>query len=778
MQDTTIALAVGLSSRSKSWKNKEMLWSELVDRLSLSTQTPETLREFIQASKEDQHRIKDVGGYVGGYLRGGKRSPENVVHRQVLTLDVDFATSDFFEDFKFMYSNAAVIHGTHKHSALEPRLRLIVPLSRACSPDEYVAIARRVAGNLGIDLFDNTTFETNRLMFWPSHPKDVTYYFEEQKGELLDADEVLASYIDWKDTSLWPTAEKKIREIGEQAKKQEDPTFKRGIVGAFCRTYGIDEAIEAFLSDSYTPTTEGRYTYSGGSTASGLIVYDNLFAYSHHGTDPASGKLCNAFDLVRVHKYSHLDPNEKSTKSFAAMEAFAMADKAVRRTLAKENLQEAAESFGDLGELEVDAFAWMENLEIDSKGGYLSTANNIDLIFLNDKHLKGNFRFNLFDKRITITKSTRWREVTAEEPMRNVDYSGVRNYIESVYGISAQSKIEDSFILEAERNAFHPIRTYLDGLVWDGGLRIDELLIKYFGAEDNIYTREAIRKVLCAAVARVMTPGCKFDYAMVLVSKEGFRKSSFIKALGKTWFSDTFLGVHGKEALEALQGVWIMEMAELAGLRKAEVVAVKHFITKQEDRFRPSYGRVSEDYPRQCVFIGTTNESEFLKSPTGDRRFWPIDLNRPMTLKEINALEIDQLWAEAVFLWKQGEQLFLSPEAEALAFEQQRLHGETDERTGLIQRYLDKKLPSDWNNKDVYERKAFIESDVEGINERKYVCVAEIWCECLGKNKEEMQKYNTRDLNDILRTLPGWVYKPTTKNFGGYGKQKYYEKII
>ena len=245
--DGELDIAIGLSARSKVWSNKKLKWSELVSRLGEENKTTETLKEFVSASKEDQLKIKDVGGYVGGYLRGGKRSPANVVHRQLMTLDLDFAHKDLWDDFTLQFDNAAVLHGTHKHSDASPRYRLIMPLSREVTADEYVAISRKIAGIIGIDLFDNSTFETNRLMFWPSTPKDMDYYFKVQDGPWIDADEILNSYADWKDSSLWPTASSRFEAVDRAVKKQEDPTIKRGLIGAFCRTYSIPEAIETFL---------------------------------------------------------------------------------------------------------------------------------------------------------------------------------------------------------------------------------------------------------------------------------------------------------------------------------------------------------------------------------------------------------------------------------------------------------------------------------------------------------------------------------------------------
>ena len=344
--DGKIDIATGLSAKSKVWKNKAMLWSEFANKLKNVTVTSETFKDYISATKQEQSKIKDVGGYVGGYLRQGKRSPANVVHKQLLTLDIDFAHLNFWEDFQMLFSNAAVLHATHKYSPADPRFRLVMPLSREATPDEYVAVARRIAGNLGIDLFDNTTFETNRLMFWPSVSNDVEYYFEQQDGPWVDVDEMLATYIDWKDSSLWPTSSKNFDAIHEASKKQEDPESKKGIVGAFCRTYTITEAIDKFLKDIYTEAGDERYTYAKGTTAAGLVIYDDKFAFSHHGTDPCGSKLCNAFDLVRIQLFGHLDSvesefNSAKSKSYQAMEEFVLSDSLVKKTIAAENLSNA-----------------------------------------------------------------------------------------------------------------------------------------------------------------------------------------------------------------------------------------------------------------------------------------------------------------------------------------------------------------------------------------------------------------------------------------------------
>lgn len=790
-----IDIAVGMSAESRTWKNKQVTWEELKEKLTTEHKTNETFKAYMAASKSDQLKIKDVGGFVGGFLRKGRRKPENVAHRQIITLDIDEGRSDFWLDFKMLYNNEAVLHGTHKYSPADPRYRLIMPLSRECAPDEYVAIARYVAGTLGIELFDNTTFQPERLMFWPSSPKDIKYYCKTQTGPWLDADGILDSYTDWTDVSSWPTSEEHIRELKDKSKKQEDPEAKKGVVGAFCKTYDVHQAIEKFLSDVYVPAGDNRYTYTRGSATAGVVVYEDKFVYSHHGTDPIGGTLCNSFDLVRVNLFGHLDTTATGikAKSFQAMVDLAREDKEVRKVIAAEKIDvtgymspSAEDDFSDdleLTEEEIN-LDWASDLKIDKNGAYISSATNLNLIFKNDVLLKGKFKENLFDSKKYVMASVPWRRLKEPEPLKNVDLSGIRNYIEHTYGITSVGKIEDALNLEFERNSFHPIRDYLNGLEWDGKSRIDHLLIDYFGADDNIYSREAIRKPIVAAVARVFNPGVKFDLVLVLAGdKQGTGKSTFISKLGlERWFSDSFHTINGKEAFEQLQGAWIMELAELSGVRKFEIEAVKHFITKREDTYRPAYGRMIETFKRQVVFIGTSNQKDFLQDPTGNRRFMPVDVieerikKSSLSPKNLVGEEINQIWAEAMELYKRKEPLYLSSEAEKIAQIEQMSHSIIDSRQGVILEFLETELPDDWKGLDIYERRGFLNDPLskKGTETRQFVCVAEIWCECLGKEKHEMTRYNTKEVNDIMRGLPDWDHVKSTKNFPIYGKQKYY----
>ena len=353
--DCKLLIAIGRSRKAAKWQNKEMLWSEFLDKLATTTRTRETVAEYAALPKGERDTIKDVGGFVGGYLKNGKRNNASVVNRCMLCLDVDNADPGLMDDLDMTFINAYALYSTHSHTPEKMRLRLIVPLTRTVTPDEYAAVSRRVADDLGLERFDPTTFEPARLMYWPSTPEEGAFFFHCEDAPFLDPDEVLKTYADWRDASLWPTTQPVEERIRHTAGKQEDPTEKRGIIGAFCRAHTITDVLTHILSDRYTPTEQDdRYTFIGGSTTGGLVVYDDKYAFSHHATDPAGGKLCNAFDLVRWHLFTpggtapDGSPVGDEKNSIRRMQEDAAQDETTKRQLAEERSAQAMEEFGDL----------------------------------------------------------------------------------------------------------------------------------------------------------------------------------------------------------------------------------------------------------------------------------------------------------------------------------------------------------------------------------------------------------------------------------------------
>ncbi len=789
--DGSITIATGRNRWDKAWKNKDILWSDLLKKLSTPNYTSETLAEYKKMSKAQQDQIKDVGGFVGGTLKGGRRKTDSVVWRQVVTLDADFIKGDLWASVEMMFDFACAAYSTHKHSSTAPRLRLVIPLKRPITPDEYQAVSRRLAADLGIDFFDDTTYQPHRLMYWPSTSKDGEFVFRLQDLPWLDPDEVLSRYTDWKDPSYWPESSRLQKQRQKLADKQGDPHEKNGMVGAFCRTYSITEAIETFLSDVYEEAGPGRFTYKAGSTTGGLILYDDdKFAYSHHGTDPIGGQLVNAFDLVRIHKFGMRDEEaEPGTPvvrlpSFTAMTEFTQADKNVKRTLGQERLQAASEEFGVIEDVNSD---WFEKLDVKKNGDILSTAKNIILILQNDPHLAGKIAWNDFSHRAAVLGDLPWRKLSEGDYWTDRDDASLRNYLEIVYRISGQGKVHDALMEVQGKNKFHPVQDYLNSLEWDGLPRLDTLFIEYLGAEDSEYVRAVTRKIFTAAVGRVMKPGLKFDNVLVMVGPQGVGKSYIIKKLGMDWHSDSITTVQGKEAYEQLQGAWLIELAELSATRKAEAEAVKHFISKQEDSYRVAYGRQISVFPRQCVFFGSTNDVTFLRDRTGNRRFWPVVVavqKRTKNLwKDMTQYEIDQIWAEAVDCWNEKEPLYLSGKLAEAAKEAQEAHTEESAKAGLIEEYLNRLLPEDWAKKDIGERRRFIhgsdfgETD-EGTVKRERVCAMEIWVELFEGDPKQMTPIQAREINDVLRRIPGW--KAHTKDRGRlyFGKNYGYQRAF
>lgn len=789
--DGTLDIATGRSRKEVSWHNKEVQWSALVKKISVPHRTAETHAEYMSMKKALQDERKDVGGFVGGYLTGGRRKTANVLHRQLVTLDIDFAKGDLWGDYTMLYCNAALLYSTHKHTGESPRLRLVIPLDRPVSREEYVAIARRMAGDLGINAFDDTTYEPARLMYWPSVSKDGEYVFEYQDGPWLSADAVLGSYKNWRDASEWPVSDRAGEVIRREIKKQGDPLEKPGIVGAFCRTYDIHEAMAAFLGDIYEPCdVENRYTYKAGSTAAGLVTYDDRYAYSHHGTDPVSGKLCNAFDLVRLHLFGLRDDEAKEgcpvnkLPSYTAMSQLAAEDSAVRKRLAEERAaavrSDFAEAYEAAGAGDEENTEWENDLEIDRNGKVLATANNY-LRILKGHPLLRNLTYNEFKNAKEVTGPLLWR--TDGGPWLDSDNSDAFIAIERMYGMSNASNLKHALKSIFRTNSYHPVRDYLNGLSWDGTPRLETYFIDYLGAEDSPYTRAVTRKSIVAAVARVFVPGIKWDYVPILVGKQGVGKSVSLQKLGRMdrgWFSDNFRLVGGKEDIEQLFGNWIIEMGELVGLNKKDVNEIKSYISRREDQCRLAYSEEKGYFPRQCVFFGTTNNIDFLKDTTGNRRFWPLPVGVLEPTKNLFGEiteEIDQIWAEAVVLFKRGERLYLDKDEREMAEEMQKEHTVADERTGLVEEYLNILLPEDWGERRMPDKLNFLDDPVGGTVPRDRVCVAEIWCECFRRSRSDLSYRDSAWLREIMRSIGGWEEQKNPTGFKGFGRQRAFKRI-
>lgn len=781
-------IAYGNSRMDKKWKNTDISWEDFCSRVKTTQRTTETVEEYRKMRKGGQDSIKDVGGFVGGHLKDGRRKKGNVLSRSILTLDMDYGTSTIWEEISTFFPYQCCIYSTHKHTPENPRLRLIIPLFRDVGEEEYAAVSRMVAKEIGIDLFDDTTYEPERLMYWPSTSRNGVFVYEEKDGSLLDPDEFLNKYDDWRDTSTWPVSSRQSEVIDRSLKEQADPLSKEGVIGTFCRTYSVSSAIDMFLKDIYEPSAmTGRYDYIPADSSAGVILYDDKFAYSHHATDPASGRLLNAFDLVRIHKFGHLDDRATESTppsklpSFINMCEFAIQDDEVKAQFTKERMEQATIDFTEDN--------WQTALELDKQGKIKDTLDNIVLIIRNDSELE-SIAFNKHRDGIDARDGLPWEQMKGG--WNDSDNAALKVYLSNKYGIYSPTKTKDAILAVAAERSYHPIKEYLDHLPeWDGTDRVETLLIDYFNATDNSYTRAVTRKMMVAAVARIVHPGTKFDSVLILNGPQGIGKSTFFAKLAGDWFSDslTLTDMKDKAGPEKLQGYWILELGELAGMRKTDVEVVKSFISRSDDKYRASYGVNVESHPRQCIIVGSTNaESGFLRDITGNRRFWPVRISGDGKRKawQMSVYDVEQIWAETLVLYGRGEKLYLEGSDVALATNEQADAMESDEREGLVRSYLDTLLPDDWNVLSLYERRNYLngsefggESRV-GTVERTLVCNMEIWCECFGRDASAMKPADSYAIAGIMKKINGWNKyqgnKNGTSNFPLYGRQRCYEK--
>lgn len=738
--DGTISIAEIAKVSTVQVKNIMYQWSDFVAKFQEPVVTLETQSEYKKFNKAEQLAAKDVGGFIGAEFKEERRSKQNVLGRSLLTLDIDDCPADIINIVKEI-GFCALTHTTHSSTPEDQRCRVIMPLSRMCSLGEYDKVYDYVVDKFFDYLVtvDPTSKDPSHIMFWPSISLDAMYGVD-----LCDAPWIEVEAILGKATS------DKQNELAMTASVLSDPGEKQGIIGQFCKTFTIQAAIETFLKDIYVPEADGRYTYTKGTGKGGLVVYeDGKFAYSNHSTDPACELMLNSFDLVRIHRFPDLTPKE-STKQMAK--------------LAKRSLDQTA--------------ANVEVSEADNR-----SIDGITQLILEDPHLHGMIAYDEFSYKNIVLGDLPWMK--AEDRMnpewQAADDAQLFRYLEKTYNITSAPKLEVAKICAFSASRIHPVRKYLEGLEWDTRPRLDALFITHLGAEDTAYTRAVARKALVGAVARVMQPGCKHDYTPVLVGPQGTGKSTLVRSLGKYWFSDSLYDMGGKNAYEQLLGAWIIEFGELAALNRSEVQTVKHFITKQSDHFRKAYGRDTHEYPRQCVFFGTTNEVEFLRDPTGARRFWPVEIKG----HNGHTLDVDQIWAEALYQYKRGEKnYFETSDMEEYATAKQEEFQDHSYKTGMIANYLDMPIPSTWADMSIEERQFYIkfsktqEHEYDTLLLRDYVCAAEVWVELFGGDISKFSLRDSREIKDSIRSIKGWK-EIKYHDFGSvFGKQRGFKRVV
>lgn len=799
--DRKIAIASGASRRATVWITQTLMVSELWEKLKVPARGTETLAEYLNLKKSQQDDLKDIGGFVGGTLSGTRRKANHVTGRDIITLDLDNIPAGRKDDIMRRVEALGCgycIYSTRKHQPAAPRLRVLLPLDRTVTADEYEPLARKTAEYIGLEFVDPTTFEPSRLMYWPSCCFDSEYVYAVGDKPFISADGLLATYTDWHDMTTWPALPGHTQ-FTKLAVKQGDPEAKNGVVGAFCRTYDIYRAMDELIPGIYeaVDSIPGRYTYIDGSTTGGAVIYENgKFLYSHHATDPCSGRLVNAFDLVRLHKFADKDDTAQDgtptnrLPSYTAMCEFACALTDVAARISKERYESAVKDFEGIATGEDDEQEnWMVLLEKNTQTGAVKTTiDNVLIILEHDPLLKGKFALNQFAGRGEVLGSLPWDKRGKRRLWDDNDNQGLYWYLERVYKISGNGKVDGALSLHSNAHAFNDVKDYLGGLQgkWDGVPRLDTLFIDYLGAKDSTYNRAITRKAFTAAVARAMTPGCKYDNMVILAGPQGIGKSTLLDKMSKGRFNDSIRTFEGKEASELLQGVWLVEISELDAFRSTDVSRIKQFLSLRADRFRAAYGRNVKELPRTCIFFGTTNTAEYLQDTTGNRRFWPVDTGEQQPTKNVWRdldTEIDQLWAEAFVRWQAGEPLYLSGAIEEDAKAKQEEHREVSSREGIVREFMERQVPEDWSKWPLDKRRMFwgnamIGTQCPRLVPRDRVCALEVWCEAFGGSTKEIKNADTRELNAIMTTVKGWKKSAGTLHFGPYGTQRGFVRKI
>lgn len=707
-----IYITIGDSCKATRWETTPIAWSDFVARCTQTRRTPETIAAYLKwhanrDSKVQCTRAKDAGGFVGATLKQspGPRKGPNIDCRTLITLDVDEAAADFKERAAEALAGLVyVAYTTHSHTPEAPRWRVIIPIDRPATPHEFEAVSRRIAGSIGIDQVDPASHRKEQLFFWPTTSEDGVFDTMTGDGAPLAVDEVLNSYDNWRNPGEWPHGAKEPRPgailagfvdgAGSPASGSgsgspagdDDPRGKTGWIGAFCRVYSVPEAIDKFLPDVYRKTRQrGRYTYTGGSTAGGACVMEaGLYLFSHHSTDPAgNGHRNNAFDLVRLHKFGAKDAGAKPRTpvnrlpSFLAMEDLCLNDPRVRAEAIAEKDRAVQAAFADFAyeedstpeeapgdpqdeEPAEDPQSWMQKLNRDKKLNILNSMFNMTEIVKHDARL-ACIRYDEVTRR-DRDMSGRY-EGRKQDAITDAALINIQIYIEERYLFkTTKYNVRDALTATRAVRAFNPVKESIEATQWDGIPRVDELLIRYFNTPDTPLNRAIIRKWMIAAVRRIYEPGYKFDNVLTLHGPQGTGKSTFFAILGGRWFTDNIdLLERGKGLIEKIIGFWIIELAELTGYSKADNTKIKSFLTSTVDTFRPAYAADDVSYPRQCVFAATTNKDNFLKDGTeGNRRFWVVEApGRDDDWFDDLRANVDQIWAEALQLYRSGEETVL-----------------------------------------------------------------------------------------------------------------------
>lgn len=781
--DTSITICMFDNRKSGKGKHKTLSIQQLIEDFSQPSVGFETFAEYQALPKAKKDEAKDNGSFIAAQIKSGLRKKENIANRTMLTLDADNAPKDFIERVKKHCPFNWFAYTTRSHSPVNPRWRLVIPFDTPIKVEQYQPLGRWIANTIGMDYFDPTTFEINRIMYLPSVSKDGEYLFEHNDLPFVDVEATLDNYFDWQDVSLWPTHVQEKKLVSATIKKLGNPTEKDGVVGAWCRTYSILDVF-AMMPEQYRieETTGGnqRVSYVHGTSSNGIVIYDDEngnFAYSHHATDPIAGQTVNAYDLYRLAMFGDLDADAKfdtplsKLPSSKAMQTFAQKDQSVAAELHRFQQQQTMDAFASIETATMQAQTiedeeekakaetlWYSMLERDGNDKLTNTRNNAVHILTYDKTVAAKPRFNLLSQ----VQEAHLGDGRIEPWQDHHSISATTKICLQYQCNISKQYVHETLMNIAQDDKYHPVQDFLQTLEWDGVPRAETMFIDHLGVKDDIYARETALSFLYGSIERVFNAGAKFDYMPILVGGQGIGKTEFVKMLSNGWHS-SIEDLDMKQAFEQTAGAWIVEMSEMSATKKHDIELLKKFITDTKVTFRKAYAQNQSEILRTFTLIGTSNDLS-LNDNTGNRRFLPLHCTKRLDFQEFEEA-VPQIWAEAFTYWKEkGRKFFvLSREAQAIAEEHQENASEPDVWEETIYVWLRQEAP-------VNRYTDNSEFDEGGYEYRDRVSFEEIYVDCLKGRMKDIKPIERKRINNIMKGFDGVSDKKTVR-FGKTNKQ-------
>lgn len=853
MQNPLVSFSIGRPTNRSTARVQQLEWRKFVELFDDPPRSKETHQQYMDLDKQEKDRLKQSNGwFIGAPLRNGRRRNSEVLARTLVTLDFDDGiTAEDLHELEIsnhpLCKYEFLLHSTRSHTPDDPRLRIILPVTNPIEPEQYEAVTRILTHTFdpSMTAVDPASFRPAQLMYMPTASIDQEYIYLLNEGELLDPPEIFNHWPEWWNHGCLPRSETE-SPVVKTNQPLADPGQKKGLVGAFCRAYGIDEAVSEFLPEIYVdPEERGgevRYTFHGASTTHGAINYNDQYLYSWHSTDPCYQMMCSAWDLVRIHRFGHMDgdvdpetstrknelPSHKAMSEWVAkldsvaevrisdaIDVTAMFSNVTEETTRrlrqaqledKYKLSERAremlglDTMGTHTKLEmppypgstkpVPSFAdWRRNLEMGKGSELKASIHNVVLILTFDEHFRECCQFNGFRNEMVYKRKF-------DSP---VDYIAIPEVTDTTngdlwddthdailqsllaipagpgrpgYGLNVPfTTLKSALTTVCQQFRFHPvINRFLELPDWDGVERMEKLWIDYMGAPDTPYHRETARLFMVAAVARLFCPGTAFDSMPILMGTQGIRKSTFVSELAfRTWGGEFSAPLDNQQlAVEQMNDKWILEMQEISSLKSSDLRAQKSFLTRRTDNVRLAYAKRAKNYPRQSVFLGTTNEKQYLHD-VENRRYWPIEVDVPFIDTEKLEVERDQLWKEALLayieLWKECGQneskihFHLSSEAKSEAKDIQgeaKTESMEDDDVTAFMDWLNDPIPA----KRLLSRQDLLDSelDPDTLLEHTVCAPRQLLIEVAGRSANDKDfKWEVIRTGRNMHLIPGWT---------------------